>query len=337
MPTCGSQIILCDLPIRFDTYQGCSHLCRYCFAQNKVNLSEIRTEESPQQLLNFIRGQRNITTEWCDWNIPIHWGGLSDPFQPAEKKIGASLQALKIFAETQYPFVVSTKGKLICESPYIDLIAKCNCVVQISAVCSKYDVLEKGAPPFEERLEMARKLSKVAKRVIIRIQPYLTQCYKEVKENLHRLAEAGVYGVILEGMKFKHIKKGLVRLAGDFVYPLDELSKHFEGLKAEAHRVGLKFYCGENRLRLMGDAMCCCGIDGLEGFKPNTYNALHIMTGQPYEKTEAMTTKGGKCFSGIHQDSAFSKFVKDKTFDQVMQHEILTRKEKLQKIFGIKE
>lgn len=32
---CGSQIILCNLPVRFDTYRGCSHGCRYCFAQKK--------------------------------------------------------------------------------------------------------------------------------------------------------------------------------------------------------------------------------------------------------------------------------------------------------------
>ena len=24
MPSCGSQIFLCDVPIRFDTYKGCS-------------------------------------------------------------------------------------------------------------------------------------------------------------------------------------------------------------------------------------------------------------------------------------------------------------------------
>ncbi len=31
MPECGSQVILCDLPVRMDTYKGCSHNCKYCF------------------------------------------------------------------------------------------------------------------------------------------------------------------------------------------------------------------------------------------------------------------------------------------------------------------
>ena len=26
---CGSQVVLCEYPIRLDTYEGCSHDCRY--------------------------------------------------------------------------------------------------------------------------------------------------------------------------------------------------------------------------------------------------------------------------------------------------------------------
>ena len=35
MPRCGSQIALCDLPVRFDTYRACEHGCVYCFARAK--------------------------------------------------------------------------------------------------------------------------------------------------------------------------------------------------------------------------------------------------------------------------------------------------------------
>ena len=33
MPECGTQVYLCDVPIRFDNYKGCSHACEYCFAK----------------------------------------------------------------------------------------------------------------------------------------------------------------------------------------------------------------------------------------------------------------------------------------------------------------
>ena len=94
MPECGSQCYLCDLPIRFDTYSGCSHNCRYCFTQAKKDLSVITKHETVKNLAAFIQGKRNENTRWADWNIPLHWGGLSDPLQPVEAKIGNSYECL---------------------------------------------------------------------------------------------------------------------------------------------------------------------------------------------------------------------------------------------------
>ena len=51
---CGGQIILCNLPVRFDTYRGCSHGCRYCFAQKKNDISHIERDESVDGLRSFI-------------------------------------------------------------------------------------------------------------------------------------------------------------------------------------------------------------------------------------------------------------------------------------------
>ena len=65
--------------------------------------------------MNFISGARTKETNWCDWDIPLHWGGLSDPFQPCESKYRSSYKCLKIFADENYPFVVSTKGKIIAD------------------------------------------------------------------------------------------------------------------------------------------------------------------------------------------------------------------------------
>lgn len=185
---------------------------------------------------------------------------MSDPFQPCEKIYKLSLECLKVFAKTKYPFVVSTKGSLVASDEYLNILKECNCVIQISMVCSQYDKLETGAPTYKERLEMVRKLSKVVKRVNIRIQPYMTQIFKEVKDNIRLLADAGAYGIIVEGMKFAKRKAGLEKVGADFCYKKEILQQQFIELKKEAHRYGLKFYCGENRLRTLGDDMCCCGV-----------------------------------------------------------------------------
>lgn len=335
MPDCGSQIVLCDLPIRFDTYKGCSHACKYCFVQRKKDIADIEKGETAKALLNFIKGQRSQDTSWCDWDIPLHWGGMSDPFQPCEKIHRLSMECLKVFAETKYPFVVSTKGKLIISDEYLNILKDCNCVVQISMVCSQYDKLELGAPSYEERIEMVRRLSKVVKRVNVRIQPYMTQVFKDVKNNMKKLAEAGAYGVILEGMKFAKKKDGLEKVGADFCYPKEILQQQFIKLKEEAHKYGLKFYCGENRLRTLGDDMCCCGIDDLEGFKGNSYNICHLINNKDYKITDSMKIKGSAtCFKCIHQTTLEGQRFKTMDFESVMKEEFINKKEVYNKMFG---
>ena len=316
---CGSQVILCDLPIHIDTYKGCSHACKYCFVQRKTSLKDIKKDNCIKQLENFIKGKRSQETNWCDWNIPLHWGGMSDPFQPIEQKYGISYDCLKLFAETKYPFIVSTKGRLLATDKYLDVLKRCNAVVQISMVCSKYDVIEKGCPPFAERLEMARKISKNCRRLIARVQPYMTEVFRDVMNNIPRFKEAGVYGITVEGMKFVRKKEGLIRVGSDFCYPVEILKKHFTAIKEECHKYGLKFYCAENRLRKMGDNMTCCGIDGLEGFKSNSFNLAHLYSGEDCKPTKCMGCSGtAKCFSSLMQSAGTSQYLKDKSLAQMM-------------------
>ena len=319
MPRCGSQIILCDVPIRFDTYVGCSHNCSYCFVKNERDISKIAKGESPNMLLNFINGKRNNETNWCDWDIPLHWGGMSDPFQPIEKEIKNSLECLKIFAKTKYPFIVSTKNKLISEGPYLSLIKECNCVVQFSAACNSYNKFEKGASSFEERMQAADIISKY-KRVNIRIQPYIHELKSEILKSISIFKEVGVYGIIVESMKYKKKVKDTVKIGGDFCYPTKILRKDYEEIKQEAHAQGIKFYAGENRLRFMGDNLCCCGIEGLN-FQVNTFNLNHKLYGggERMEITKSMEQQNSShVFKTMHQDSLWTYHLKDKTFEEIM-------------------
>ena len=338
MPRCGSQVILCDLPIRFDTYKGCSHLCSYCFTRKKADLNKIAPMEGVEALRNFINGKRSQETSWCDWNIPIHWGGMSDPFQPIEKDLKRSLECLKLLAETQYPFVVSTKGSLIAEGEYLELIKRCNCVVQISMICSSYDVLEQGAPSFEKRLEMAKAISP-HKRVIARVQPYLVELHSEIMTSLERMAEAGIYGVTVEGMKFERKRDtSLVKVGGDFVYPLDVIEPLFYELRDKAHSLGMKFYSGENRLRRLGDSLCCCGIDELEGFKGNDFNLNHIVHGDKVSPTDRMKRVGSaECFITLFQKTVGRRGLKKESFETSMMYMLSRTPEKIKVIFGIKK
>jgi len=273
-----SNILICDMPVRFDTYSGCSHMCRYCFVKRLSDISKIEKKESAKVLYNFIQKRRAGETVLgiFDYDIPIHWGGLSDPFQPAESLHRESLKCLQVFRDTQYPFVVSTKGSIIADDEYLAFLKDCDCAVQISAVCSSYDKSEPGAPSYDKRVDIMGKISKY-KRVIVRIQPLLPSVADEVINNLPRLRDAGVYGVIVEFMKYRTKKEGTVKVQGDHAYPLETIKPIFDRLKNKAHDLGLKVFSGENRLRQYGDGLNCCGVGDM--WKCHTHNLNHAIFG----------------------------------------------------------
>ena len=335
MPDCGSQVILCELPIRFDTYKGCSHGCEYCFVKKKVDIREVVPFEGVQALKNFVEGKRTKATNWCDWDIPLHWGGVSDPFQPAERVHRRSLECLEYLAETQYPFVVSTKGKLIAEPEYTSILSKCNAVVQVSMVCSKYDAIEPGAPTFEERMSILEVLAKNSRRLIVRISPYSVGLHDEICELMPRYKNAGVFGIEIEGMKRSRKHPGFVKVGGDWCFPVDVLRREFSHIKQSAKQEGLSFFAGENRLRLMGDDTCCCGTYGLSGFSPNKANLNRTIEGEAILYTEKMKEKGtARAFLVLAQKQDLAIQLEGMSYEECM--EIASRSRPFLEVMGLR-
>ena len=198
----------------------------------------------------------------------------------------------KILKYSNYPYIVSTKSILPIEEEYFDIISDSNCVFQISMVSSEYDKYESGASSYDERLMMAKKLSPVVKRLIARVQPFVPEIEKSVINNIKRLRDAGVYGVVLEGMKYRTKRNNTEKWYGDNVLKKDILRSSFGRIKDECHKQGIVFLCGENRLRSMGDDLTCCGCGGLEGFNVNTYNLNSFNCGRKSERTEMQMAKG---------------------------------------------
>lgn len=320
MPACGSQCIFCDVPIRIDSYHGCSHACKYCFVYRNYDISKIKLCDGVQSVINFINGQRSGETRWCDWNIPLHWGGVSDPFQPCEKTYKRSLEILKVFAQYNYPFIVSTKSTLPLEEPYYSLFKKCNCVFQCSMVCPSLSKLEKGAPDFDERLQMMEKMSTIVPRTIVRCQPYILELHKEILEQIPRIAKAGVYGIVYEAIKMQKKSSGMIKNGADFVYPIDTLTQKFRELKKICHNHGLVFLSGENRLRGMGDSLTCCGCEGLPGFRVNKYNLnYYIHDPKQLVSTRAMElTDSSQCWRSLRMKTEDGRILKTSSFKEMM-------------------
>jgi len=74
MPKCGIHVINCDIPIRIDSYTGCSYACGYCSEriQGRGSKRAGLYHDGVRSLRRFIAGFRGNTTSWCDWGIPLH-------------------------------------------------------------------------------------------------------------------------------------------------------------------------------------------------------------------------------------------------------------------------
>lgn len=322
MPQCGSQSILCNVPIRIDSYKGCTHNCKYCFSYRKYDIKNIKKDESAKSLRNFINGERNNMTNWCDFDIPLHWGGMSDPFQPCEKHHKVSLGMLEVFAETKYPFIVSTKGDLVLEEPYFSLFKECNCVFQVSAVCPSTSKIESGAPHFNRRMEVIEKMSEIVPRTIVRCQPYIVELHKEISDCIDIISKTGAYGIVYEAIKMQKKVGGMVRLGGDYVYEKSLLENKFMDLRERCHKNGLVFLSGENRLRSMGDSLTCCGCEGLKGFENVNKCNLNYLKLKPEEYKATSLQKSvstGEVFVCIAQIPGARRLLKTKSFEDCIE------------------
>jgi DNA repair photolyase len=98
-------------------YRGCEHGCIYCYARPAhayVGLSPGLDFES--RLFFKPDAARLLAKELAAPAYrakPIHIGGNTDPYQPAERKLGVTRQLLEVLEAAGHPFSIITKSALI--------------------------------------------------------------------------------------------------------------------------------------------------------------------------------------------------------------------------------
>jgi len=150
-------------------YRGCEHGCIYCYARPShayLGLSpgldfETRIFYKPQAaaLLTAELGKKGYACR------PIALGSNTDPYQPAERKLGVTRSVLEVLREFRHPVTIVTKGALIQRD--IDILAEmaalrlaCVTMSITSLDRSLARVMEPRAATPERRLETVAALAK---------------------------------------------------------------------------------------------------------------------------------------------------------------------------------
>jgi DNA repair photolyase len=250
--------------------------------------------------------------------VPIHFGGMSDPFQPAERRHHVSLQYLIALRDFEYPTVISTRGTLIGQEPYCSLLRDMRVAVQFSFTSTRPRLARAFEPRVAPPTKLLRVMAALASHgipVSCRWQPYLRGHCEPQSEFVRRVTEAGARHVALEHLKIpleqtnplwdqlseaaRHDLRAEYRAAGgirdgrEYVLPPERKLDDVLRTRDEAHRQSATFGAADNEFQYLSDTACCCsGVDRLPGFE-NWFahqigHAVRLCRGQAQIRYEAI-------------------------------------------------
>lgn len=164
------QFRMCGNPFRIDVYKGCTYGCKYCFAnsdnftsKNNFMISNFdKIERLFYQAFESDKEYKNINIELLRHKVPLHLGGMSDPFQIAEAKYGLTYKLIELTNKYNYPMIISTKASSM-PSKYWDILNPNIHAFQIS-LCGTSESwirqFETNTPPPKYRINFMRQLNR---------------------------------------------------------------------------------------------------------------------------------------------------------------------------------
>lgn len=164
-------------------YRGCGHRCIYCFAQYSHKyldsdqfFDELIVKTNVAEALNSDFSKRNWEPR------PINLCGVTDPYQPLEKRYKLMPKIIETFIRHKNPMIITTKSTLLLRD--LDLIEELDKVAGVEIMVSASTIdenirakIEPVAASTSDRLAMLGEITKrgiYAGLLMMPIIPYLT-------------------------------------------------------------------------------------------------------------------------------------------------------------------
>ncbi len=187
-------------------YKGCEHGCIYCYARPNhayLGLSpgldferKIFSKPNSEALLRAELAKRGYRPR------PIILGGDTDPYQPAERRLGITRQILDVLVETRHPVGIVSKSELVTRD--LDLLSELaqHDLVTVAISITTLDrklarALEPRASTPQKRLNAIEQLSNAGIPVRVMTAPIVPGLTDHELENL--LVAAADHGAIEAG------------------------------------------------------------------------------------------------------------------------------------------
>jgi DNA repair photolyase len=224
-----------DIPFNcsLNPYRGCEHGCIYCYARPTHEFlgfssgldfeTRILVKENAPALLRA----RLESPHWRP--EPLAMCGVTDPYQPAERRLRITRRCLEVLAAFRNPVMIATKNHLVTRD--IDLLTELarHQAASVAISLSSLDTglvrqLEPRTSPPAHRLAAMEQLAAAGIPVTVLVAPVIPAL------NLHEMlavmaaaAQAGATGAHYEILRLPHSVSSLF---------LDWLDRHHPGKKS---------------------------------------------------------------------------------------------------------
>lgn len=307
----SSNFVGCGNCFRLDSYKGCSFGCKYCFANNRSGgyVHDFRVG-SVDRLRTRMRkaidlGDRgNLVNDMIGSRVPLHLGGMSDPFQSCEFGYGVTLGYLGVSREYGYPINISTKFGGFLDRSYWDVLDPMIHTFSIS-LCGVSDGFirqwEQRTPLFCDRVRFIKELKDRGFWVGLRIQPIIDM------DEVLRLVDYVSSNRLVDFITLEHIKimqmngkmcKELMPLLGgrdmfelidnEYRIPTAVKCRNIERIKGHTD---IPIGVGDDDLHHMSDSLNCCGMD----LMPNSFKNWSKCNSMYIDKTDDRNFWSSRC------------------------------------------
>lgn len=172
----GNEGSKCNYSTRLDTYGcGCAHDCKYCYAKSLLDFRGLWDANDPS-VADIDKIRRKIG-RIAPGTPAIRLGGMTDCFQPMERKHRITYQTIEALNEKKQSYLIVTKSDLVASDEYIRILDKNLAHIQIT-VTTTDDALaatyEKAVAP-SRRIAAIEKLQDLGFDVQLRLSPFIPE------------------------------------------------------------------------------------------------------------------------------------------------------------------
>ena len=213
--TALSKSGLYDIDYALNPYKGCAHGCLYCYAPDIINCAGCGEWGS------WVEARANISRILKKevqkiGNAMIGLATVTDPYQPAEERLGLTRACLEVISKSGASLMLMTKSPLARRDfdllKKIDKLEFCVTITTFDEVLARS--MEPNAPSPKARLELLRDAADAGLRTTAMISPWLVATDHpegELIEMIELLGQAGCENITIDRLRLRPTAERRIR------------------------------------------------------------------------------------------------------------------------------